>query len=186
MKKKGAYLNLGAHALYKGGEAEAILHELRIKPYGGMPGTKESGIWKQSFLPLPHHLSSLFFTKLFSWIGIMEFGKVRMKLTKLIREAVGTISLREWAETEITDPMVRHTFYALCRTSTYCIEPERLRAQNVLARVQKGLKGVLYIDGGWQTMADALKTLAIDAGVIVMNHQSVDSVKKKPVYPFPK
>ncbi|KSU84468.1 hypothetical protein AS030_02645 [Fictibacillus enclensis] len=74
--------------------------------------------------------------------------------------------------------MVRHTFYALCRTSTYCIEPERLRAKNVLARVQKGLKGVLYIEGGWQTMADALKTLAIDAGVIVMNHQSVDSVKK--------
>ncbi|KSU84469.1 hypothetical protein AS030_02650 [Fictibacillus enclensis] len=63
VKKKGAYLNLGAHALYKGGEAEAILHELRIKPYGGMPGTKESGIWKQSILPLPHHLSSLFFHK---------------------------------------------------------------------------------------------------------------------------
>ncbi|MDM5337318.1 FAD-dependent oxidoreductase [Fictibacillus enclensis] len=179
VKKKGAYLNLGAHALYKGGEAEAILHELRIEPSGGMPGTKGSAIWNQSILPLPHHLSSLFFTKLFSWIGKMEFGKVMMKLTKLIPEAVGTISLREWAETEITDPMVRHTFYALCRTSTYCIEPERLSAQNVLAQVQKGLKGVLYIDGGWQTMADALKTLAIDAGVIVMNHQSVDSVKKE-------
>lgn len=60
VKKKGAYLNLGAHALYKGGEAEAILHELRIEPSGGMPGTKGSAIWNQSILPLPHHLSSLF------------------------------------------------------------------------------------------------------------------------------
>ncbi|MDM5198172.1 hypothetical protein QUF79_09085 [Fictibacillus enclensis] len=79
MMKKGAYLNHGAHALYKGGEAEAILHELRIEPSGGMPGTKGSAIWNQSIFPLPHHLSSLFFTKLFSWIGKMEFGKVMMK-----------------------------------------------------------------------------------------------------------
>jgi phytoene dehydrogenase-like protein len=48
----------------------------------------------------------------------------------------------------------------------------------VLDQVQKGLKGVLYIDGGWQTMANALKKLAADAGATVLNHQSVDSVKK--------
>ncbi|SDM50559.1 Flavin containing amine oxidoreductase [Fictibacillus solisalsi] len=178
VKKKGAYLNLGAHALYKGGEAEAILHELGIEPQGGTPGTKGSAIWNQSIRPLPHHLSSLFSTKLFSWSGKMEFGKVMMKLTKLNPEAVGSVNLREWAENEITDPMVRHTFYALCRTSTYCIEPEKLSARNVLAQVQKGLRGVLYIDGGWQTMVGALKTIAVDAGATVIEHQSVDSVKK--------
>lgn len=178
VQKNGAYLNLGGHALYKGGEAEAILNELGIKPPGSVPETKGSAIWNQSLYTLPGSLSSLLSTRLLSWPGKMELGKLLVKLKKINAKTMGDMSLRQWAEAEIKDPMVRHVFYALCRTSTYCIGPDEQRADAVIQQVLRGLNGVVYVDGGWQTIIEALKEIAIKAGVTILTHQSASSVLK--------
>ncbi|AZB41793.1 NAD(P)/FAD-dependent oxidoreductase [Bacillus sp. FJAT-42376] len=178
VKKNGAYFNIGAHALYKGGAAEAVLDELGIELSGGVPDTKGRAIWNGSIFSLPASLPSLLSTKLLSLSGKIELGKVMRKLMNLKPASIGERSLRDWAESEMTDPMVRHAFYALCRTSTYCIGPENQQAAIVLDQVQRGMNGVFYIDGGWQSMIDPLKKKAIDFGADIV-HQSAVSIKKK-------
>ncbi|MGG1575180.1 phytoene desaturase family protein [Fictibacillus sp. NRS-1165] len=178
VKKNEALFNLGGHALYKGGEAEAILNELGIIPSGSVPVTKGSLIWNQSLYTFPSNFTSLLSTKLLSWPGKMELGKLLATLKHINPGALGTLSLREWAEAEIQDPMVRHIFYALCRTSTYCIGPDHQRADAVIQQVIRGLNGVLYVDGGWQTIVEELKESAVNMGVMIITHQSVSSIRK--------
>jgi phytoene dehydrogenase-like protein len=177
VKKKGAMLNFGAHAIYKGGEAEKILKELDLTVSGGTPDTKGSAIWNGNLHSLPGSFSSLLTTKLLSWSGKFELGKLMLKLQKLVPEQLPQMSLRDWAESEIHDPMVRHIFYALCRTSTYGIEPDSLLASAVLKQVQLGLKGVTYVDGGWQSIVDSLKDKALKAGVEIHTNRSVSAIE---------
>ncbi|MDR7071494.1 phytoene desaturase family protein [Fictibacillus barbaricus] len=177
VKKNGAMLNLGAHAIYKGGEAEKILKELGVTVYGGTPDTKGDAIWIGKLHALPSSLTSLFTTRLLSWSGKMELGKMIIRLQKLTPEKIPHISLRDWAESEITDPMVRHIFYALCRTATYGIDFERLLAGAVLKQLQLALNGVTYVDGGWQSMVVSLRDKALKAGVTIHTQKSVSAIE---------
>lgn len=176
INKNGALFNLGGHALYRGGAAERILQEMEIKVSGNVPDTKGYAIWNNGLLELPDSLSSLLKTKLLSWFGKMELGKLMMKLRKIDAASIKPMTLRNWAENEMTDPMVRHVFYALCRTSTYCIDLDQQVASAVIKQVQLGMKGVLYIDGGWQTIVDHLRMKAEGTGVDILTNKTVTSI----------
>jgi phytoene dehydrogenase-like protein len=179
VNRNGALFNLGGHALYRGGAAEEILQELEINVSGNVPDTKGYAIWSNGLLELPDSLSSMLKTKLLSWSGKMELGKLMMKLRKINAASIKPMTLRKWAETEVKDPMVRHVFYALCRTSTYCIDPDQQAASAVIKQVQLGMKGVLYIDGGWQTIVDHLRMKAEENGVDILTNKSVASIDCK-------
>lgn len=179
VNRNGALFNLGGHALYRGGPAEEILLELEINVSGKVPDTKGYAIWSNGLLELPDSLSSMLKTKLLSWSGKMELGKLMMKLRKIHAASIKPMTLRKWAETVIKDPMVRHVFYALCRTSTYCIDPDQQAASAVIKQVQLGMKGVLYIDGGWQTIVDHLRMKAEENGVDILTNKTVASIDCK-------
>ncbi|KZE68985.1 dehydrogenase [Fictibacillus phosphorivorans] len=174
--KNGVLFNLGGHALYRGGAGEKILKELKVNVAGGIPDTKGYALWNGELLNLPDSLASLFKTKLLTWSGKMELGKIMMKLRKLDTAKIPPISLRDWAENNLKDPMVRHVFYALCRTSTYCINPDQQLASAVIQQVQLGMKGVLYIDGGWESIVEKLRIKAVGAGAIILTNKKVASV----------
>ncbi|SMO67848.1 phytoene desaturase family protein [Melghirimyces algeriensis] len=179
VKKNGTSFNLGAHALFKGGEGFAILRELGVPFQGKSPDTSQSvAIWKNQTIPMPSGLSSLFSTKLLSWQGKWELSRLMLSLNRNDFSSIGPISLREWAETEITDPMVRHLFYALCRTATYARNLDHLLASVVLRQVQRSLKdGVLYVDGGWQSLIEGLREQAVAAGVIIHTRENVVKIE---------
>jgi phytoene dehydrogenase-like protein len=179
INRNGALFNLGGHALYRGGPAEEILQELQINVSGKVPDNKGYAIWSNGLLELPDSLTSMLKTKLLSWSGKMELGKLMMKLRKIEAASIKQMTLREWAENEIKDPMVRHVFYALCRTSTYCIDPDQQVASAVIKQVQLGMKGVLYIDGGWQTIVDKLRIKAEENGVDILTNKTVSSLDCK-------
>jgi phytoene dehydrogenase-like protein len=179
INRNGALFNLGGHALYRGGPAEEILQELQINVSGKVPDNKGYAIWSNGLLELPDSLTSMLKTKLLSWSGKMELGKLMMKLRKIEAASIKQMTLREWAENEIKDPMVRHVFYALCRTSTYCIDPDQQAASAVIKQVQLGMKGVLYIDGGWQTIVDKLRIKAEENGVDILTNKTVSSIDCK-------
>lgn len=178
VKKKGALFNLGGHALYLGGEAYSILQEMGVKLEGGSPSTKFSAIWMNRVVPMPSDPIKLFSSRLLSWSGKMEMARLMMKLTKMESSASGRTSLREWAEQEIADPMVRHIFYALCRTATYNLDAAHLLAAPTLKQIQRALKsGVLYLDGGWQTIVDQLRERATRAGVNLLAGKQVKEIE---------
>ncbi|USB33949.1 FAD-dependent oxidoreductase [Paenibacillus sp. YPG26] len=172
-KKNQAYLNLGGHALYQAGRAYSILKELGVRLEGGKPASHIHAVWNNQSIPLLAGPASLLSSKLLTWPNKMNLMRLMMKLKQLKPDQMKAGSLRAWAEHEIHDPMVRHIFYALCRTSTYSHAPDDQLAGPALAQVQRSLQGVLYLNHGWQTVIDQLKVIAEQAGVHLVSGQSV-------------
>lgn len=174
-KKNGVLFNLGGHALYRAGDAFRILRELGIRIEGGSPSAKVNALWNQGVVPMPATLLSMITSKLLTWSGKLGLLRLVIRLTKMDASKVENIPLRQWAEQEIADPMVRHIFYSLCRTATYTFDPDQL-AGPVLGQVRRSLKGVLYIHGGWQMIVDQLQQKAIDAGVHIISGSDVKGI----------
>ncbi|MDU0204923.1 phytoene desaturase family protein [Paenibacillus sp. MAH-36] len=175
-KKNGAFFNLGGHAIYRAGQAYAILTELGVRLHGGSPSSKIMALWNNQIVPMPANLTNMLTSKLLTWSGKMQLIQFVMKLTKLDASRIPDRSLRDWAEAEISDPMVRHVFYSLCRTATYAQDTDFQLAGPVLAQLQRALKGVLYLHGGWQTIVDQLRELAVKAGVQIVSGKDVKEI----------
>lgn len=177
-KKQGVYFNLGAHALYKG-EAFEAFRELGLRLEGSTPSIDAYGMWKEQLLPLPTNASSFFQTPLLSWGGKVELAKWFIKLGKMDTSIWNKISIRDWIETQLHDPMLRNVFYALLRTSTYVLAPELHAAAPALKQLQRALKGVLYLDKGWGTIVDQLCELAVQQGVELVAGCKVAAVEHR-------
>ncbi|MNX39394.1 hypothetical protein D3C86_697530 [compost metagenome] len=175
-KKNQVYLNLGGHALYQAGKAFSILQELGVDLEGGKPASHIHAIWNNQTLPLLAGPASLLSSRLLTWSNKINLMRLMMKIKQLDPHQIGPGSLRAWAENEIKDPMVRHIFYALCRTSTYTHAPDYQLAGPALAQVQRSLQGVLYLNNGWQTVIDQLKVKAEQAGVHLVSGKSVTEI----------
>lgn len=178
--KNGIFMNLGAHALYRGGEALSIFQELGITISGGVPSTTAHGIWKNDVYTVPTDFRSILSTPLLSWPAKIQFSHLMLKLGKLDLNTIPKISLNVWAEQEIKDPMVRNMFYALCRTTTYTYAPTIQLASSVLKQIQRSMKeGVFYVDGGWETIITKLRDEAMNAGVQFMTNKNVVEIEHR-------
>lgn len=174
-KKNGAYFNLGGHALYKG-DAYATFMELGLNIQGNRPSIDGYGIWKEKLHTLPTDMKSLFTTPLLSWKGKMEFASCLTKLAKMDTHRFDRISIREWVEGNLQDPMVRNIFYALLRTASYVVGPDLPAAGPVLKQLQSSLNGVLYLDRGWGELINELRKKASDLGVRIVTNKKVSSI----------
>lgn len=177
VNKNGTCFNLGGHAIYRAGEMHAILGELGVRLEGGSPSPSGYAIWQNRLMRLPGDPVRLLSSRLLSWSGKMELGRFMLGLGKIDADTIPGVSLRDWAERQIRDPMVRHIFYALCRTATYSKELDHQLAGPVMKQVQRSLgSGVLYVNGGWQTIVDQLREQAVRAGADVMNGKHVTEI----------
>lgn len=175
MKKKGAYFNLGGHALYKG-DAYATFMDLGIHVQGAEPSIEGYGVWKGKLSILPTDMKSLFTTPLLSWKGKLELAAWLGKLGKMDTHPYDRISIREWVESNLRDPMVRNIFYSLLRTASYVVGPDLPAAGPALKQLQSALKGVLYLDRGWGELVEALRRKASDLGVRFVTNSLVTSI----------
>lgn len=165
INKNGICMNLGAHALYRGGAAFLTFNELGMNLPGGIPSTKAHGIWKGDIFTIPTDFRSILSTPLLSWSAKVQFSRLMIRLGNLDVGEVPKMSLTTWAENEIKNPMVRNIFYALCRTTTYTFAPTIQLASSVLKQIQLSIKdGVFYVDGGWETIITKLRDIANHAG----------------------
>lgn len=163
--KSGAVLNFGGHALYRGGELDRMLQRFGIRPSGGSPAASGFAIWRGALAALPGDPLKLAASRLLSWPGKLELARFMMRLRRIEGDAIPRVSLREWAEAEIREPMVRHLLYALNRTATYSTDIDSQLAGASLRQLRQALtSGVLYVDGGWQTIVDRLRQRAAHAG----------------------
>ncbi|WP_433772132.1 phytoene desaturase family protein [Bacillus wiedmannii] len=178
INKNGVCMNLGAHALYRGGAAFLTFNELGMNLLGGIPSTKAHGIWKGDIFTIPTDFRSILSTPLLSWAAKVEFSRLMIRLGKLNVGKVPKMSLSTWAENEIKDPMVRNIFYALCRTTTYTFAPGIQVASSVLKQIQLSMKeGVFYVDGGWETIITKLREIANHAGVQFLANKHVVEIE---------
>lgn len=164
----GALFNFGPHAMYEGGSALRILRELGIDPAvgystgGGMLAVQNGGIVR-----VPDD---------FNGEEQDELRQVMAGLGRIDTGPIGTVSLREWAECSIRHERVRLLFLARCRQAAFCGDLDALSAGYAIRQAQLASRGVKYIEGGWQTVVDRLRSLAVSAGAAVVVAARADRI----------
>lgn len=164
--RHGYRFNLGPHAFYRGGEGSKVLAELGIPVRGGVP--KQSGIalYHDERHRLPTGLWSLWATGLLTAADKWEASKLLLRIRRLKKASqFGGISVRQWLDRNVARTRVRETLEALLRVATYCNEMEKLNAGAALNQLRLVMRGVIYVDEGWQKIVDALHSSAVAAGV---------------------
>ncbi|MEH7379969.1 FAD-dependent oxidoreductase [Bacillus sp. JJ1533] len=183
--KNGVLMNLGPHGLYMSGDATNILAELGISLPGGN-ATKAihiHGILNHAVHVIPTDFSSIMSSTLISWKAKFMFGKLMVKIMQLNIYSIPEISLKEWADSEISDPMVRHIFYSICRLTSYTNASTLQLAKPVLKQVKRSLNaGVLYVDGGWETIVQKLKKQAEAWGAEILTNKNVTNIEHHEQY----
>ncbi|RKH71963.1 FAD-dependent oxidoreductase [Corallococcus interemptor] len=163
---EGFRFNLGPHALYRAGAALRVLERLGVRPTGGIPNQAGAHALLGGRLhTLPRGAVTLMTTDVLSLAGKLEVAKLLAGLARIDTQPLGALSMREWLETRLTRKDSRALVAALIRVSTYCADLEALSAGAALKQLQCATAAnVLYVDGGWSTLVDAVAQRGREAG----------------------
>ncbi len=178
--KNGVLFNLGPHALYRSGQAYQILSELGIEFSGAVPKVNGSLAIKDGKKHiLPAGFQTLLKTSLLDFRAKFEAARMLATLPKIDPAMFDHATVREFLEKEIRNPDARQLVQAFFRVGTYAHDPERQSAGAALAQFQMALKSsVVYLDGGWQTLIDGLRSNAEQAGVKIITEVRAAKVER--------
>jgi phytoene dehydrogenase-like protein len=153
-ERNGVLFNRGPHALYRGGAAERVLSELGVRYRGHAPLNNDGrGSFAGRTFGLPSSARSLATSKLLGLRGKAAFAKLLIGLPKIDPDKYADVSISDWIGD--IDPTARALALAFTRLVTYSNSPESASAQVPIAALKS--LGVLYLDGGWQTLVDQLR-----------------------------
>ncbi|HWM89092.1 MAG TPA: FAD-dependent oxidoreductase [Kofleriaceae bacterium] len=176
-EERGARLNLGPHALYCGGAGRALLRELGVDPSGGRPAASGMLALDRGRLhALPVGFASLLSTGLLRLGEKLEAARVLQSLQQGPDAGPGE-SVADWIDRIARRAVTRRLLHALVRVTTYASAPDLVAAREAAAQMQLALtSGVMYVDGGWQTIVDQLRARAVESGVAIHTGSRVEAV----------
>src|SRR5207302_2054070 len=124
---------------------------------------------------LPVGPASLLTTGLLGVSGKVELARIQTRLLQVDAAAIQHETFASWLDGNVNDAAVRGVLEMLVRVTTFTNDPDRQSAGSAIEQLQLALRGnVLYLDGGWQTIVDGLRTAALQSGVrIVSNAHAV-------------
>lgn len=175
--RQGYRFNLGAHALYRGGAGAAIYRELGIPIRGAMANIRSIALLGGDEYRLPTGVFSLLGTGLLSLGGKAQLAKALFHIWRFGGAHAGSVSLQAWMDANLPDERPRSVFEALARLMTYTGRPGDLSASLALAQMKIALRGVLYVDEGWQKIVDSLHSAAISSGVNFVSSSRIVGVQ---------
>jgi phytoene dehydrogenase-like protein len=177
-ERGGFLLSRGAHALYRGGEAEAVLDRLGVAVTGGIPPTKGSlGLLGDDLHLLPVGGSSLVRTGLVGLRDKARLGALLARLPKLDPSRLAGLTVDEWLVDNGLDGVAADLVRALVRVTSYVAASDLLAADAAVRQLQMAFAlGVRYLDGGWERMAAGIGARAKAAGAEVV-HAAVTAVE---------
>lgn len=171
---EGGYsLNLGPHALYRGGIAARTFTNWGIPFSGGNPvGSGTVLVCGKEIHPAVKDLRSLLTSRLFAAREKLEVAQLLGALNSANADPGETIV--QWLDRRIRSELVRDYFAMVVRVATYSGDFEYLSARLALEQISMALKqGVLYLDAGWQTLVDGLADRARSLGVEIRCEERV-------------
>lgn len=175
---RGFRFNMGPHALYRSGPGMGVLRGLGIEPSGNVPATSGTLARRRGRLhALPGGFASLLSTGLFGAGAKLETARWLATLGRIDATEYDSVSIASVLGEQIRQETVRELAYALVRVTSYCNDPERMSAGAALRQIQDGLRGVLYLHGGWQSLVGALRAAAVRAGVALRTGTRVERVE---------
>jgi phytoene dehydrogenase-like protein len=166
----GGTFNLGPHALYRNGAAMRVLDRLEVRYAGGIPGPAGNFGWRAGRLhTLPSGPVSLLSTDLLGFGAKLELARFLAAVQRERADSLDGVSVADFAARRFARPAAREFFDALVRVSSYCNAPERVSAGTAIRQLQHALRhNVLYLHGGWSTLAEGLHRAAERAGARVL------------------
>jgi phytoene dehydrogenase-like protein len=181
--RNGFLFNLGPHALYRGGHLRRTLTDLGVDVGGGIAtGHGGFALLDGRRHTLPAGLTSLITTGLLSLPAKFELARFQTRLPAIDASAMQRATLSSWLDGNVRDRRVRQVLEMLVRVTTFTNDPEQQSAGAALEQMQLGVRGsVLYLNGGWQTIVDGLRRVAIAGGVrVVSNAHAVGLERSAP------
>lgn len=175
--REGFSLNLGAHALYRGGPAMALLHELGITPRGRPPSGRGAVLRDGREHAMPATPVSMLSTSVLDLRSKFALVGFFNQLRRLDPASLRGLSCRAWLERQIVSPQLRDLIAAVIRLSSYSGALDELAADAAVEQLRMAFGGgVLYLDGGWAQLVDALVERARAAGVELRLDARVEAI----------
>ena len=174
------FLNLGPHALYAGGVAARTFAEWDIQFSGGNPAEEAEGIRAvlvrgNALFPAVKDLRSILASGLFSLLEKLELARLFVSLRSV--DVDSSENLKQWLDVRVRSERVREFIQMAVRTATYAIAFDYLSARTALRQLSLALNpGVIYLDGGWQTLVDGLTRRALSQGVQIRTGVRITSL----------
>jgi len=153
----GFTFNQGPHALYRGGAGERVLTALGLGISGGQPPVKGRLVFDGQTWIAPVGPPTLLRTKALKAGAKLQIAKTLSRLPRLRAADYAEVTVADWTADAVSDERAAEMIHALVRLATYANKPDLLSADVAIAQMQAALgPGVLYLNGGWQTLVDQL------------------------------
>src|SRR5581483_8094712 len=160
---RGRYrFNRGPHALYRGGEAAAVLARLGVSTPGAVPpATGARGRIGDKVDVLPAKLGTLLRSRLLSVRGKVALARFLGGVKKWRPGELAGLTVGQWLDGFKLPTDARAFALFLVRTTTYANDEHTLSADVAAGQIQMALaNNVLYLDGGWGAMVERLAATA--------------------------
>lgn len=160
--RDGFVLNRGPRALYLGGAGSPVLERLGIDvSAGGPPPTRGAGVVLRGRLHrAPDSPIGLARTTAMTPREKVSFGRALAGIPRLDASSLAGTSVSAWLDELGLSGTPRRLAEAYVRLATYVDAPRELDAGAAVANLQLAVgEGVRYLDGGWQSLVDALVAL---------------------------
>jgi phytoene dehydrogenase-like protein len=174
---RGYRLNLGPHALFSGSIAARTFRQWNVPFSGNPPDTSSASfvMFDGRMYPLILTTRQLLTTRLFG--AAEKFQAARILQQFVSGRAFAGEPMEEWINRRARSARVRQFAAMLVRLSTYSADLARLSARAALDQFRSAkAHGVLYLDGGWQTLVAGLEQRARSLGVEIRLGQAVENL----------
>jgi phytoene dehydrogenase-like protein len=175
----GFYFNQGPHALFLAAEGAKVLQELGITYTGGIPPPTGLRIRQEEKYRLLANSSSASIPPESQSISGEAFDQFFDLVSKIDFTELENVSVQEWIDRNIHDADAIAMMKALIRLTTYANDPDIQSAGSALHQIHLyKLGGVMYLDGGWQTLVDGLLTVATNAKAKIVRGKKATKVQR--------
>ena len=176
--ERGRYrFNRGAHALYQGGEASAVLARLGVTAPGAPPPTRARGRLGDRVGILPANTATLLRTDLLGARGKWALARFLGGVKRWRPEELAGLTIGQWLDRFDLPEDARRLVLFLVRTTTYLNDEDHVSADVAAGQIQMALaNNVLYLDGGWGSMIESLARAARRNGAEIRTGAAVTSI----------
>ena len=176
--ERGRYrFNRGAHALYQGGEATAVLARLGVSVTGAYPPGKARGRIDDTIDVLPADLPTMLRSRLVSLRGKVALARFLAGVKKWRPGDVAGLTIGQWLDGFHLPDDARRLARFLVRTATYVNDEHHVSADVAAGQIQMALaNNVHYLDGGWASLVDGLAAAARRHGAEIRTGAAVTSI----------
>ncbi len=143
----GYSLNIGPHALYRGGAAWPLLRSLGVELRYGRPRLAATKVRVDGEV---RRLADLVAMR------VRQRGRLLRLLAGHVPPPASGASAAEWIADLLADPVARRIAAVVVRTATYSADLDALAAGAAHGQLAAAGRGVCYLAGGWQSLVDAL------------------------------